>query len=69
MEIAEDPMAGPDDRCALSVDQDAKRVAVAGEDSIDDRAVISTLVRALGRIGTGDGSSPNGMDSRSRPNL
>ena len=46
MEVAEDPMAGPDDRGTLPLDQDAKGVGVAGEDGIDDRAVIATVVVA-----------------------
>lgn len=68
MEIAEDPMTGPDDRGSLPVDQDAECVAVTGEDGVDDRPVIAAFVRAGGWMGTGDGNSPYGGLADPRPN-
>ena len=45
VEVAEDPMAGSDDRRRFALDQMAERVSVAGEDGFDDRAVAVLVVR------------------------
>ncbi len=59
MQVPEDPMARPDDRRGLSIDEVAEGVTVAGEDGIDDGPVIA----ALGRLGAGrvagDGMTPS----------
>ena len=48
MEIAEDSMAGPDDRRRFPLDEVTVRVTIASEDRVDDRAFIATIVRAGG---------------------
>ena len=49
MEVAEDPMASPDDRCRLTFDEVTIRVTVAGEDGIDDGSFTWLIVRSCGR--------------------
>jgi hypothetical protein len=39
MQVAKDPMAGPDDRGRLTLDQQAIGVPVAGQDGVDDGAI------------------------------
>jgi len=41
VEIAEDPMAEPDDGGGLAVDERPERIAIAAEDRVDDRAVVA----------------------------
>lgn len=43
MEIAEDAMAGADDRGRFAVDEDPERVTIAGQDSLDSGAFIGDL--------------------------
>jgi hypothetical protein len=44
VEVAEDPVARPDDSRRLALDQDPERVAVAGEDGVDRGAFIGSSV-------------------------
>jgi len=48
MQIAEDAMAGPDDRHRLAFDELPVGIPVACEDGIDDRALIAVVVGAWG---------------------
>ena len=41
VQVAEDAVAGPDDRGRFALDEEAEGIAVAGEHGIDDRAVIA----------------------------
>jgi hypothetical protein len=40
MEIAENPVARPDDRWAFPVDEDPECIAIAGEDATDDGSIV-----------------------------
>ena len=53
VEVAEDPVAGPDDRRRLALDEAAEGVAVAGEDGLDRGAVAGEVDRPVGRHGPG----------------
>ena len=44
VQVAEDPMAGPDDGCRFALDEVAVGVAVAGEDGVDDRAITALII-------------------------
>ena len=46
VEVTEDPVTGPHHRRRLAVDEVAVGIPIAGEDGIDDRAVIAFVVRA-----------------------
>jgi hypothetical protein len=48
VEIAEDAMTGPDDRRGLAFHELPVGVPVAGEDNLDDRAIIEVVVGARG---------------------
>ena len=43
MEIAEDSMAGADDRRGFVLDEDSERVPITGQDSLDNGAFIDDL--------------------------
>jgi hypothetical protein len=58
MQVPEDPMAGPDDRRGLAFDELAESVTVAGEDGIDDRALIALTARVCSGGNVEDGSTP-----------
>jgi hypothetical protein len=60
VEVAEDAVARANDRDRLALDEHAERVAIAGEDGLDDRAFIEGRPFAGGeeRCGRGDGSPP-----------
>ena len=64
VEVAEDPMAGPDDRRRFALDQMPIGITVAGEDGVDDGAVTALVVRT-GRGGCeADGSDSDGWHDR-----
>ncbi len=58
MEIAEDAMTGPDDRCRLALHEVTERVAVAAKHGINESALIA-LVALTG--GGGSGSLDEGL--------
>jgi hypothetical protein len=53
MEVPQDPVARPDDRRRLALDEDAEGLAIAGEDGVDSAAFIKGLglVRTIDWIG------------------
>jgi hypothetical protein len=59
VEIAEHPVAGPDDRGGFPLDQLPKGITIAGEDQVDDRLIGALRVRLRG--------SAKSQDVRSSP--
>ncbi len=60
VQVAEHPMARPDDRCRFTLDQVAIGIAIAGEDGVHDRAVIALIPGADRGSGVDDRSTPWG---------
>ena len=58
VQVAEDPMACAHDRSRLAVDQVTKRLPVAGEDGIDDRALRAVTVGPRGGGWSNDRLAP-----------
>jgi hypothetical protein len=58
MEIPEDPVARPDDRPGLPLDEVAECVTVASEDRIDDRTLTALIIRAGVGRSTEDVATP-----------
>ena len=68
VQVAEDPVAGPDDRGRLALDEAAEGVAVPGEDGLDRRAVAGEVIGPVGQVGSGlaDGRISVGSGARWR---